>query len=119
LLPVVLTSLPYRKLQGNSNFNNLKSKSGLSGHWYDIAGDGYGIGVLWNASLGTPTITNVKIDPAPGSSDPESRAYIIAEFEDFYFLSTHFSLDAADRDAMTASIISFANTAGKTVFGRR
>ena len=105
-----------QEVTGNSNFNNLKSKSGLSGHWYDIAGDGYGIGVLWNASLGTPTITNVKIDPAPGSSDPESRAYIIAEFEDFYFLSTHFSLDAADRDAMTASIISFANTAGKTVF---
>jgi len=105
-----------QEVTGNSNFNSLKSKSGLSGHWYDIAGDGYGIGVLWNASLGTPTITNVKIDPAPGSTDPESRAYIIAEFEDFYFLSTHFSLDAADRDAMTASIISFANTAGKTVF---
>ncbi|OQB31703.1 MAG: Endonuclease/Exonuclease/phosphatase family protein [Bacteroidetes bacterium ADurb.Bin174] len=105
-----------QEVKGNSNFNNLKSKSGLSGHWYDIAGDGYGIGVLWNASLGTPTITNVKIDPAPGSSDTESRAYIIAEFEDFYFLSTHFSLDANDRDTMTASIINFADTAGKTVF---
>jgi len=105
-----------QEVTGNSNFNNLKSKSGLSGHWYDIAGDGYGIGVLWNASLGTPNITNVKIDPAPGSSDPESRAYIIAEFEDFYFLSTHFSLDANDRDTMTASIINFADTAGKTVF---
>ena len=105
-----------QEVTGNSNFNNLKSKSGLSGHWYDITGDGYGIGVLWRASLGTPTITNVKIDPAPGSSDPESRAYIIAEFENFYFISTHFGLNADDRDTITASIINFADTAGKTVF---
>lgn len=105
-----------QEVAGNSNFNNLKSKSGLSGSWYDIAGNGYGIGILWKASLGTPTITNVKINPAPGSSDAESRAYIIAEFEDFYFISTHYSLNADDRDTMTESIIDFADTAGKTVF---
>ncbi len=105
-----------QEVKGNTNFNNLKSKSGLSGSWYDIAGNGYGIGVLWKSTLGTPIITNVKINPTPGSTDSESRAYIIAEFADFSFISTHYSLNAVDRDTMTARIIAYANRAGKTVF---
>jgi len=105
-----------QEVVGSSNFNNLKEKSGLSGAWYDIAGNGYGIGVLWKSSLGTPQITNVKIAPTSGSTDSESRAFIIAEFTDFCFISTHFSLNAVDRDSMAARIISYANKAGKTVF---
>ena len=106
-----------QEIEGNANFNKLKTETGLAGSWFDIANNGYGIGVLWNPSLGTPQITNVKINPGPESSDPDaSRAYIIAEFEDFCFISTHYSLDAVDRDSMTASIIAFANQVGKTVF---
>lgn len=105
-----------QEVNGNTNFNNLKSRSGLAGSWYDIAGNGYGIGVLWKSSLGTPIITNVKVNPTPGSTDKESRAYIIAEFADFSFISTHYSLNAVDRDTMTARIIAYANRAGKTVF---
>lgn len=105
-----------QEVKGNTNFNNLKSKSGLSGAWYDIAGNGYGIGLLWKPSLGTPIITNVKINPTPGSTDKESRAFMIAEFPDFCFISTHYSLNAVDRDTMTARIISYANSAGKTLF---
>lgn len=105
-----------QEVKGSSNFNKLKTNSGLSGSWFDIAGNGYGIGVLWKQSLGTPTITNIKFNPLPGSTDPESRAYIIAEFADFAFISTHFGLNADDRDVITASIINYANNAGKTVF---
>ena len=105
-----------QEVVGISNFNNLKSKSGLSGSWFDIAGNGYGIGVLWNPALGNPTITNVKINPTSGSTDKESRAYIVAEFSSFVFISTHYSLNAIDRDTMTARIILFAQEAGKTVF---
>lgn len=105
-----------QEVAGASNFNNLKNNSGLSGSWFDIAGNGYGIGVLWNPDLGNPTLTNVKVNPTPGSTDKESRAYIIAEFPRFYFISTHYSLNAVDRDTMTARIIRFARQAGKTVF---
>ncbi len=99
-----------------SNFNKLKDKSGLTGSFYDISGNNFGNGILWRASMGTPTITNVKILPLEGSSDSSTRSYTVAEFTDFFFISTHFSLNADDRDNMTASIINFANSAGKTVF---
>ena len=105
-----------QEVAGSSNFNNLKTATGLAGSWYDIAGDGYGIGILWKSSLGTPQITNVKVNPTSGSTDSESRAYIIAEFNDFCFISTHFSLNAVDRDSMAARMIRYANAAGKTVF---
>ncbi|MDX9747008.1 MAG: endonuclease/exonuclease/phosphatase family protein [Paludibacter sp.] len=105
-----------QEVVGSTNFNTLKSNSGLAGSWFDIAGNGYGIGILWNPALGTPTLTNVKVNPTSGSTDKESRAYIIAEFPHFYFISTHYSLNAVDRDSMTARIIRFAKQAGKTVF---
>lgn len=105
-----------QEIDSNSNFNNLKTKTGLQGTWYDIAGNNYGIGILWKGSLGTPTITNVKITPTIGSTDSESRAFIIAEFADFCFYSTHFSLNADDRDKMVEEMISRANAADKTVF---
>jgi endonuclease/exonuclease/phosphatase family metal-dependent hydrolase len=105
-----------QEVVGATNFNTLKNNSGLSGSWFDIAGNGYGIGILWNPALGNPTLTNLKVNPTPGSTDKESRACIIAEFPRFYFISTHFSLNAIDRDTMTARIIRFARQAGKTVF---
>jgi endonuclease/exonuclease/phosphatase family metal-dependent hydrolase len=105
-----------QEVKGSSNFNSLKVASGLEGSWYDIAGDGYGIGLLWKSTLGTPQITNVKVNPISGSTDSESRAFIIGEFTDFCFISAHFSLDAVDRDTMAARIIRYANTANKTVF---
>lgn len=105
-----------QEVAGNSNFNSLKDKTGLAGSWFDISNTGYGIGVLWKASLGTPKITNVKVDPVSGSTDSESRAFIVAEFPDFCFFATHFSLNAVDRDSMVVKIIQYAKAAGKTVF---
>jgi endonuclease/exonuclease/phosphatase family metal-dependent hydrolase len=104
-----------QEVAGNINFNTLKQKTGLSGSWFDIAGNGYGIGVLWKSALGTPKIKNIKIDPVNGSSDPESRAFIIAEFSNFCFISTHFSLNATDRDNMIQKITSYADTTAKTI----
>jgi len=104
---------------GNSNFNNLKSQTGMEGAWYDIGNYplyGYGIGILWKSSLGTPTITNYKVLHKEGSNDSEDRAFMVAEFNNFCFISTHFALDAIDRDTMTARIIRVVNTLGKTVF---
>lgn len=59
---------------GNSNFNNLKSQTGMNGSWFDIGNFplyGYGIGILWKSSLGTPTITNYKVTHREGSNDLE------------------------------------------------
>lgn len=105
-----------QEVAGNSNFNSLKDKTGLAGSWFDISNTGYGIGVLWKASLGTPKITNVKVDPVSGSTDSESRAFIVTEFPDFCFIATHFSLNAVDRDSMVVKIIQYAKAVGKTVF---
>ena len=49
--------------------------------------------------------------------DPDdNRGIIIAEFPDYYFLSTHYSLNAEDRDVATDYIINFAKSADKPVF---
>ncbi len=49
--------------------------------------------------------------------DPDdNRGIIIAEFPDYYFLSTHYSLNAEDRDVATAYIIQFAKSVSKPVF---
>lgn len=49
--------------------------------------------------------------------DPDdNRGIIIAEFPDYYFLSTHYSLNAEDRDVATDYIINFAKTVNKPVF---
>lgn len=54
-----------------------------------------------------------------GSAKPDpddNRGIIIAEFPDYYFLSTHYSLNAEDRDVATDYIINFAKTVSKPVF---
>ena len=49
--------------------------------------------------------------------DPDdNRGIIIAEFPDYYFLSTHYSLNAEDRDVATDYIINFAKSVDKPVF---
>lgn len=52
-----------------------------------------------------------------GKPDPDdNRGIIIAEFPDYYFMSTHYSLNAEDRDVATDYIIRFAKSVGKPVF---
>lgn len=52
-----------------------------------------------------------------GKADPDdNRGIIIAEFPDYYFMSTHYSLNAEDRDVATDYIIRFAKSASKPVF---
>lgn len=50
-------------------------------------------------------------------ADPDdNRGVIIAEFADYYFLSTHYSLNANDRDVATDYIVDFAKSVAKPVF---
>ena len=66
-----------------------------------------------NRSLG---IFNQSFAPSDTSKDKESRGFLIAEFDNFYFLCTHYSLNADDRDTATEWAIRFARQSDKTVF---
>jgi endonuclease/exonuclease/phosphatase family metal-dependent hydrolase len=76
----------------------------------------YGIAMLWKPSLGNPKITTRILKRLTNSSDPEDRAYLIAEFSNFCFIATHYSLDQNDRNRMTDEIIAYAKAIGKPVY---
>lgn len=79
-----------------------------------VAGQVYGIALL---SKEEPlSVQTQYFEASPTAQNKENRGFIVAEFENFYFVSTHYSLDADDRDRMTAWIIDFARTHKKTVF---
>ncbi|MDR0830504.1 MAG: endonuclease/exonuclease/phosphatase family protein [Prevotellaceae bacterium] len=85
----------------------LKSKAGMIGVRTNTVWGVYGIALLWKPQLDTPTITE-RIMPRPSGSPEEdpARAYIIAEFNDFCFISTHYSSgDANFRTAMSQAIL--------------
>ncbi|GAB1414616.1 hypothetical protein MASR2M117_00220 [Paludibacter sp.] len=98
-----------------SNLSKLKEETGFDGARYNTMLF-YGIGMLWNPALGTPKITTKEINPLSSSTDNEIRAYMIAEFEDFYFIATHFSLDKNEQNRMAAEIIAYAKTVNKPVY---
>ena len=93
----------------SSNFSTLKKETGLDGTACATVGSTflnsyYGIGLLWNPKLGTPTIKKVKIKSS--KADPDSqRAYILAEFKNFCIISTHYSLVPTDQIMMTNTIL--------------
>ena len=104
------------------NFNTLKEKSGLSGmmcvtiyyipKWLEWArwlfepiAIRYGIGMLWNVnSIGAPIAHSTQVLDLPNDMD-KKRAFIVAEFQDFCFVATHYSLDAAYRLDMSNAIL--------------
>ena len=93
----------------SSNFSTLKKETGLDGTACATVGSTflnsyYGIGLLWNPKLGTPTIKKVKIKSSKEDTDPQ-RAYILAEFKDFCIISTHYSLSLPDQIIMTNTIL--------------
>ena len=104
-----------QEIRDFANLLQLKNASGLEGERYNTL-PFYGIGIMWHSRLGTPKITNKSISPSTNSTDVEKRAYIIAEFEDFYFISTHYSTDANERDKMSADIITFVKNTTKPVY---
>ena len=81
-------------------FNNLKDWCGLSGVMLttvSVLGINccYGIGLLWNErTVGRPietTMTRINTDCAAETDN--YRGFIVAEFNDFCFVATHYSLD--------------------------
>ncbi len=89
-----------QEITGRANFNNLKAQTGMSGEMFrtgykDIGGDGNwayqsGIGILWKPAFGTPSITSKK----PGTlSYGNHVAYMVAEFNDFCFVCTHYPVN--------------------------
>ncbi len=104
-----------QEVRGINNLNKLKKATGMEGKRYNTL-PFYGIGMLWHSRLGTPTITTHRMKALKDSKDKEARAFMIAEFEAFYFISSHFSLDKQDRNRMVEAIIDFAQSVFKPVY---
>ena len=82
--------------------------------FFALVGTYYGIGILYKdepISSGTKRIVR-----GTNSTDKEDRGFVYAEFNDFVFMSTHYSLNAEDRDVATDWAIDFALNSDKTVF---
>lgn len=105
-----------------ANFRKLRKESGYSGEmcvteFYGIPlgpddegiGYKYGIGMLWKTStVGSPlklVEKRMKTYKNDGDDD-KKRAFIVAEFKNFCFVSTHYSKGQRLRDTMTQRILS-------------
>ena len=84
-----------QELIDKENFNALKTQTGMNGemlvtHRKD-QGTGRkenGIGILWNPAFGTPKINSKKL-----RIYGEQVAYMMAEFDDFCFIATHYPVN--------------------------
>lgn len=93
---------------------DIAKATGMKHIFFPLVAKYYGIGFLSNE---TPISVQTKAFPFSDSSkDKEDRGIIIAEFPDFFFISTHYSLNADDRDTATAWIVNFVAYSEKTVF---
>jgi len=96
---------------GKRNFNVLRKETGLEGKMcatINIMGlFRYGIALLWNEeSLGKPiSVKCYRIRTPKDNNDPR-RAYILAEFNDFFVISTHFSTNVDENKKMVEAILS-------------
>ncbi len=96
------------------NLADLATQTGMKSTFLACVGTYYGIGLLTKeAPLSITTHVFPFSDP---TKDKEDRGIIIAEFKDFFFIGTHYSLNADDRDVATAWIVKFAQSSDKTVF---
>ncbi|WP_455587595.1 endonuclease/exonuclease/phosphatase family protein [Bacteroides sp.] len=97
----------------------LGTKTGMKSRFLITHKDYFGIVLLSKEEpLGIKTHLIVK-GAGGGTNKPDpddNRGIIIAEFPNYYFLSTHYSLNAEDRDVATAYIINFAKSVNKPVF---
>ena len=97
----------------------LGTKTGMKSRFLITHNTYYGIALLSKEEpLGVKTHLIPK-GTGGGTAKPDpddNRGIIIAEFPDYYFLSTHYSLNAEDRDVATNYIIKFAKSVSKPVF---
>lgn len=88
--------------------------TGMDYEFLPTVGKTYGIGLLFRTK---PLSLQTEIIPfSDKNKDKEDRGMIIAEFSDYYFIGTHYSLNADDRDTATDFILRFTDEAPKTVF---
>ncbi|MEG0010541.1 MAG: endonuclease/exonuclease/phosphatase family protein [Muribaculaceae bacterium] len=93
---------------------DIAKATGMKPIFFPLVSNYYGIGFL---SFEDPISVQTKAFPFSDSSkDKEDRGIIIAEFPNFFFITTHYSLNADDRDTATAWIVNFAAYSDKTVF---
>ncbi|OJV42929.1 MAG: hypothetical protein BGO29_07120 [Bacteroidales bacterium 36-12] len=104
-----------QEIRGLTNFAELKRKTQLNGERYNTLLF-YGIGMLWKPTLGTPKVKIFEIKPSNNSIDTEDRAFMVAEFADFYFISTHYSIDGTEQLKMSDQIVNYVNSTSKPVF---
>lgn len=93
---------------------DLAKATGMKGFFFPLVGTHYGIALL--AKEDPIKVTNKKIKRGESSSDREDRGMIIAEFEKYVFIATHYSLNAEDRDNATEFIVDYALGTAKNVF---
>lgn len=98
----------------HNHISDLAAATGMKYKFFALVGTYYGIGILYKdepISSGTKRIVR-----GTNSTDKEDRGFVYAEFNDFVFMSTHYSLNAEDRDVATDWAIDFALNSDKTVF---
>lgn len=99
-----------QEIGGRRKFNILRNETGFGGKMCATKNIfnlyKYGIALLWNeAKLGKPiAITNHKIN-TPNDCTDNKRAYMIAEFNDFYIIATHLSTNTDDNKKMVTAIL--------------
>lgn len=117
-----------------AKFKNMKKACGMEGDMlptiYYGVNEGsalepiaikYGIGMLWNPDVvGNPIEKSYKTIATPDDPD-KKRAYMVAEFKDFCFVATHYSIKEKYRYEMNTSILSNSlvnkcQTSGKPVY---
>lgn len=92
----------------------LATATGMLSKFHALVGNYYGIGIL--SKTKPLSVENRTWQRNDESTDKENRGCIIAEFADYYFVCTHYSLNDVDRDAATADLIKFARSVDKPVF---
>ncbi|MCM1042534.1 MAG: endonuclease/exonuclease/phosphatase family protein [Bacteroides sp.] len=100
-----------QEVLGKNNFETMKDACGYKGDMCITEkqnSKNYGIGMLWNPDVvGEPVAKEHKlIKITQGGEDrDEKRAFIVAEFRDFCFVATHFSLNQDKRNEMAGLIV--------------
>ncbi len=94
-----------QELRGDRKYKILKEESGYSAKWVRTIAD-YGIAMMWNPeSVGEPLWIWSRLVSTYDKWSEICRAFIVAEFWDFCFVSTHLSLEKSGRKRMAELIL--------------
>ncbi|MDE5574955.1 MAG: lamin tail domain-containing protein [Bacteroidales bacterium] len=98
-----------QEVYGKNRFKKLKKATGMDGKMCILttpSGIKCGIGMLWNKNrVGNKNQMIEKKIKTPKDGSNKKRGYILAEFPEFCFVATHYSLSSFHREEMTKSIL--------------